>query len=195
MKLLDFTIPATPVAKGRTRSVVRRGRGGKIITTANGAPVIGNYTPETTRNFEALVKGLAAEAMGGRAPLDCPVDLVVAFYFRVPSAWPKWRKSLATDGLVHHTKKPDCSNLVKAVEDACNGIVWRDDGQVVGSTQDKAWTTGAEGIRVQVYRRAGVTCQAERADVAKALAGYSARLSTDHLPLGSRMRSRFVVSP
>lgn len=193
--LCTFIIPATPTAKGRSRSVVRRGKGGKIITTAAGAPIVGNYTPEKTRNFEALVKDLAHQAMRGGDPLDCPVDLLVEFRFRIPEAWPKWKRDLAGQGLVHHTKKPDCSNLVKAIEDACNGVLWRDDGQVVGSIQDKVWTTGAEAIVVHVYQRAGLSCQASRQQASCDLAGYQPEIRTNHLPLGRRMRTLRLVSP
>ena len=190
--LFRFTIPHVGVAKGRARSTVRRAKGGKIVTTASGAPIIGTYTPEATRNFEALVKDFAAQARRGTDLLTCPVDLLVVFHFAIPPAWPKWKRELAMRGLVHHTRKPDCSNLVKAIEDACNGVLFRDDGQVVGTIVDKAYTTGAERIEVHGLRRAGLACQDGRDQVAT-LDGYAADIRLEHLPLTTRMRYQRVV--
>lgn len=185
--LLHFSIPATPVAKGRARSTARVGANGKAFAK--------HYTPAATRDFEALVKDFAQQAMKGGDPLTCPVDMLVEFRFRIPDSWPKWKADLAAAGLVHHTKKPDCSNLVKAIEDACNGVVWKDDGQVVGAIQDKVWTTGAEAIVVHVYGRGGVSCQASRQEASCELAGYDPDLRTNHLPLGRRMRTLRLVTP
>jgi Holliday junction resolvase RusA-like endonuclease len=193
--LFHFIIPHTPVAKGRARSTVRRGKGGKPILV-NGQPIVATYTPEATRDFEALVKDFAAKAIGGAGadPLTVPVDLLVEFRFRIPPAWPKWKRDLAAAGLIHHTKKPDCSNLVKAIEDACNGVLFRDDGQVVGCVQDKVWTTGAECVVVHGYRRAGLSCQASRAD-AEELAGFDPSMRMEHLPIGRRLRTLRLVTP
>lgn len=185
--LFHFAIPATPVAKGRARTRVVKAKSGKTFAS--------HYTPAETRAFEDLVKDHAARAMGGADPLGCPVDLLVEFRFRIPDSWPAWKRELATAGLVHHTKKPDCSNLVKAIEDACNGVLWKDDGQVVGSIQDKVWTTGAEAIVVHVYQRAGASCQASRQEATCGLVGYQADVRTNHLPLGRRMRTLRLVTP
>lgn len=182
--LFHFIIPATPTAKGRARSRIVHGKGKTFAS---------HYTPAATRDFEALVKDFAAQAIGGD-PLTVPVDLLVEFRFRIPDSWPKWKRDLAAAGLVHHTKKPDCSNLVKAIEDACNGVLFRDDGQVVGCVQDKVWTTGAECIVVHVYRRAGLSCQASRAD-AEELAGFDPSMRMEHLPIGRRLRTMRLVSP
>lgn len=185
--LFHFIIPATPVAKGRARSSAR--------VAANGKAFARHYTPAATRNFEALVKDFATQAMKGGDPLTCPVDLLVEFRFSIPETWPKWKAELAAAGLVHHTKKPDCSNLVKAIEDACNGVVWKDDGQVVGAIQDKVWTTGAECIVVHGFRRAGAACQASRQEATSDLVGFDPHTRIDHLPLGRRLRTLRLVSP
>lgn len=193
-KLFQFTIPHTPVAKGRARSTVKRGRGGKPILTKDGQPIVSTYTPEKTRDFEALVRDFAQQAARGE-PLDCPVDLLVEFRFKIPSSYTKWQRDLAAEGMLHHTKKPDCSNLVKAIEDACNGVLFKDDGQVVGCVTDKVFTTGRECIVVHGYRRAGVSCTATRAEAAAFLANYtnpSVRLN--HMPLGQRMRTLRLVT-
>lgn len=190
--LFHFVIPAKPQPKGRARSRVLTGKGGKIITTTKGRPIVSTYTPEATRDFEAMVKDFARQSIGGEAadPLTVPVDLLVEFRFAIPTSWPKWKRRLAADGLLHHTKVPDCSNLVKAIEDACNGVLFKDDGQVVGCVQDKVFTTGAECIVVHGYRRAGISISATRADIPQA----GRRLTTDHLPLGRRLLTLAQVS-
>lgn len=184
--LLTFTIPATPVAKGRARSTARVGANGKAFAK--------HYTPAATRNFEAMVKDFATQAMRGAEPMTAPVDLLVEFRFRIPPSWPKWQQEMAHACLLHHTKKPDCSNLIKAIEDAMNGVVWADDGQVVGSIQDKIWTRGAECIVVHVFRRAGFSVQASRSEAMAALQGYRPDVQINHLPLGRRMRNMRPVT-
>lgn len=42
----------------------------------------------------------------------------------------------------HHTGTPDTSNLVKLVEDALNGLAWRDDAQVVRLVATKVYADG-----------------------------------------------------
>lgn len=193
-KLFQFTIPHEPVAKGRARSSVKRGRGGKPILTRDGQPIISTYTPEKTRDFEALVRDFAAQAVAGD-PLTCPVDLLVTFAFRIPASWPKWKQELAAQGLVHHTKKPDCSNLVKAIEDACNGVLFQDDGQVVGCITDKVFTTGRPCVVVYGYRRAGVASSCTRAEAVAFLASYTnPSIRMNHMPLGQRMRTLRLVT-
>lgn len=193
--LLTFTIPAAPVAKGRARSAVKRGKGGKPILTANGQPIVTTYTPEATRNFEAVVKDFGAQAMGGRDLIACPIDILVELRFRIPDSWPKWKRALAAAGLLHHTAKPDCSNLVKAVEDALNGVVFVDDGQAVAVVPDKVWTAGSPCIVVHVFRRAGVAANVTRAEAEAALAGYNPDIRVDHLPIGRRLRTLRNVAP
>ena len=44
--------------------------------------------------------------------------------------------------------KPDIDNLFKAVTDACTGIVWKDDNQIVSTKSDKFYS---EVPRVENY--------------------------------------------
>lgn len=152
-----FIIPALPIAKGRARATIRRGKGGKPILTKTGQPIIANFTPVKTRNFEALVADMAANAVGGPGTeLNTgPIDLLVEFRMPMPDSWPAWKRELAVQGLIHHTGKPDCSNLVKAIEDACNAVLFHDDSQIVGLAVDKTYTSGAPCIVVNGFQRAG----------------------------------------
>jgi crossover junction endodeoxyribonuclease RusA len=60
---------------------------------------------------------------GLESPADGPLALVATFYLPRPSSAPK--------RLVYPAKKPDCSKLIRAVEDAMTGIVYTDDARIV----------------------------------------------------------------
>lgn len=137
--LVRFTIPGDPVAKGRARSVTRRGKGG--------ASYIAHITPEKTERYEARVAVFAQQAMAGTQPEEGAVSLSVRAYFPIPASWSKKRQQAARDGLEHHTKRPDADNCAKAVLDGLNGVVWKDDSQVVTLSIEKRY---AEVPRVEV---------------------------------------------
>lgn len=124
---ISFTVPGTPVAKGRPRSFVRGGR-------------VGHFTPEKTVRYESLVAHEASFAMAGGSPVEGPVSLFVVAYFPIPSSWSQKRQKAAMEGLEHVTKKPDLDNVVKAVKDGMNGVAWRDDCQVVSLTANKEYS-------------------------------------------------------
>ena len=66
-------------------------------------------------------------------PLEGPLELSVIFRFRRPKNWPTFQL-VGVDGGQWgpwHSGKPDLDNLVKLVSDAGNGILWRDDAQIV----------------------------------------------------------------
>lgn len=126
MKALSFEIPGKPVAKGRARAF-KRGN------------LIGHYTPQKTRTHEGVVATLAMHAMRGRSPLNGPIILHVRFVLSIPKAWPRWKSEMAHRGEILPTAKPDIDNLVKAVKDGLNGVVWNDDAQVISLTTVKEY--------------------------------------------------------
>ena len=114
----EFVVPGPPVGKGRPRI-------GRVAGHAR------MFTPEKTMAYESLVRHCAALAMAGRTPVDaaCRVDMTVTM--AIPASWPKKRQQQAASGAVFPTTKPDADNVLKAVCDAINGVVWRDDVQAV----------------------------------------------------------------
>lgn len=124
--IISFQIPGQPIAKGRPR-FARRGN----FTVA--------YTPEKTVGYENLVKFAAAEAMAGAVPSEKPISLELLLELQIPMSWSKAKQERAKSGAVRATKKPDADNVLKAIKDACNGIVWRDDAQVVDITIKKLY--------------------------------------------------------
>ena len=114
MVVITFTVPGNPVAKGRARAFIRGGH-------------VGHYTPEKTANYENLVKLVAVDGMKGKQMIVGPAGVVIDLFFQIPASWSKKKKAAALNGEVRPTVKPDCSNVLKSIEDALNGIVWADD--------------------------------------------------------------------
>lgn len=116
---IKITVPGPPIGKGRHRSAYSRDGSGNLKFHA--------YTPSKTRVYDRLVRDEAALAMNGRKPFDCAVMLSLLAYFPIPKSWPKAKREAA----LHHTSKPDADNVLKAIADALNGIVYRDDALAV----------------------------------------------------------------
>lgn len=115
--MIAFTIPGQPQGKGRPRV-------GKIAGRAR------MFTPEKTVNYEGMVKVVAHQAMAGRPLMDGAVRVDLAIDCQVPASWSPRKQAQALSGAVRPTTKPDVDNTVKAVLDAMNGVVWKDDVQV-----------------------------------------------------------------
>lgn len=111
-------IEGEPTGKGRPRAF-RAGAGVRM------------FTPEKTRSYEQAIQAEARKAMEGREVLTGPVELRLNLVCGVPASWSKKKRAQALAGEIIPTKKPDSSNVLKAVEDAFNGIVWVDDVQAV----------------------------------------------------------------
>lgn len=100
--MISFVVPGPPVPKGRPRT----GKG-RI------------YTDPKTRAAEEAIALLARSAT--RTPLEGAVSLSLTFVLERP---PSTKRA-------DPTVRPDVDNYAKTVMDACNGIVWADDAQVV----------------------------------------------------------------
>jgi len=128
LRRVVFAIPGQPVAKGRPKFA----RQGSFVRA---------YTPEKTATYENLVKLFATQAMSGRPPIEGPVELWLDINLQIPTSWSKKRQRDAAAGLVAATKKPDADNVLKAVKDGMNGIVWLDDAQAVKYRISKRYST------------------------------------------------------
>ena len=122
--------------QGRARSVVRNGR-------------VAHYTPDNTVRYENLVKLAAQQAMGGSAPIEVACALVVREYFAIPASWSLKKQRAAALGEIWKTTKPDIDNVIKAVKDGCNKVVWRDDSQVTDLVSCKRYGTPRVEVEVR----------------------------------------------
>ena len=140
MRKIEFFVPGAPVGKGRPRAA-RRGAG------------VVMFTPGKTADYEALVAATAAAALACDALahqlLDGPLEAVLEMRFPAPASWSKAKRARALAGAEWHTSKPDADNVAKAILDACNGVVFRDDAQVVVLVATKAFSD-EPGVRVVI---------------------------------------------
>lgn len=132
MAFFEMTLDGIPVAKARPR--FRR----------NGSC----YTEHRTASYETRVRQSAALLHKGE-PTKAPVSLFLVFRMPVPTSYPKKLKETLLTTSWHHAKRPDLTNLEKAVEDAINGIVWKDDGQVSVKITRKIYSA-TPGVTIQV---------------------------------------------
>jgi len=126
--MVTFKVDANPVGKQRARYAKR----GNFVQT---------YTPDKTRNYESLIKEAAIEAMGSSEPLETPVNLYLYIRAPIPKSLPKKRIEACLNGLEKPIKKPDASNVLKSVEDAMNGVVYKDDSQIVNIHVSKVYSS------------------------------------------------------
>lgn len=111
--MISFTVPGQPQGKGRARF-------------GNGR----TYTPAKTVAYEGLIAFAASEAMRHHQLIEGPVYVTVTATFDIPKSWSKKKRMEASSGLLWHTGKPDGDNVLKALGDGLNGVVWKDDSQV-----------------------------------------------------------------
>lgn len=120
-----FSVYGEVVPKGRPR-FTRQGR---------------TYTPKKTHDYESEVASMAKSAMGSSDPLETPVAVYVYVNMPVPQSYSKKRTEACLSGSIRPTKKPDLDNAIKSVLDGMNGIVYKDDSQIVSLHATKRYDT------------------------------------------------------
>lgn len=142
LKPVSFLVPGEPVGKGRPR----------VSTIAGHARM---YTPAKTANYEGLIATSGSNAMAGRELLQGPVMVEIRVNLSVPKSWSKKKQAAALAGDVMPTKKPDFDNVLKAICDGLNGVVWKDDVQVVDVFARKRFGD-TPGVQVRIVPLEGV---------------------------------------
>jgi len=135
--------PCEPRGKGRPR--------GRIVKPKNGPAFISFYTDSDTENYEKALAWRARAAMRGKPPETGPVAIRVFAMMPIAKSWPNREKDAALAGTKFHMGTPDTDNILKAVLDAFNGIVFADDKQVVRHYCHKEYGENP-GIIAECYR-------------------------------------------
>ena len=131
--MISFEIPGEPVPQGRPR-VTRTG-----VT----------YYDAKTKAYRELVKQCATIAQAGRVTLLGPLAMIVDCEFSVPESWSKYKRQAALHGQ-WYTGRKDVDNVIKAVSDSCNGIIYVDDSQIVVVVGTKSYSLEPK-TKVNIY--------------------------------------------
>lgn len=135
--MIEFFVPGKPVPMARPR-VTRTGHA---------------YTPKNCADYKSLVAAFARDVMRGKELYDGEVWVEIGFFFPMPKSWSKKKQNkMFGEGI---TSRPDMDNLYKAVTDAMNGIVYRDDAQITFSLMRKRYTDSRDsgGVLISVGRK------------------------------------------
>lgn len=117
MGQVKFTIYGEPKAKGRPRFVRATGHA---------------ITPKDTVEYENLVRlEYLHQCKGHRFPDGTQLEMQVTAYYSIPKSASKRKRDMMLNHDLRPTKKPDSSNVLKAIEDALNTIAYKDDAQIV----------------------------------------------------------------
>lgn len=122
-KSFSFIVPGEVRGQGRPRTAIRGGYASIYDS------------PEDKAN-KHNIQLYAAEAMTSAEHgnlISSPktgISVEILCYVKVPETMSKKRKEMAYRGEIRPLRKPDLDNVMKAVLDACNGVVWRDDKEV-----------------------------------------------------------------
>jgi len=133
---LTFSMQGLPRGQGRPRATARGG-----FATV--------YKDPKSRAYEKSVGAVAALAMGSRTPFAGPLSVSLRFRMPIPKSETKRVREAMAAGEIAPTTKPDLSNLVKAIEDGMNAVVYVDDVQIVRSFTTKIYSE-KPGVDVQV---------------------------------------------
>jgi Holliday junction resolvase RusA-like endonuclease len=152
--VIEFTVYGKPQPRGSKAAVPIPKRGGGWVTAPNGRPITAaKDTNPRSADWMASVRAIAAEHYSGDL-LTGPVHLSVRFYLARPKCHfgtGKNAQVLKSSAPPEHIQKPDLDKLLRCVQDALKGVVWRDDCQVVCYFDTrKFWTTSQERAVFQI---------------------------------------------
>ena len=135
---VEFFVPMPkPVGKARARVTSR-----------------GTFTPAATKAAERKVQAYAKGALrflGLDRPLEGQLMASIDLNYPIPASWSQKRRLDALSGSTRPTVRPDADNAAKLVLDACNGLIYRDDAQIVSLRVEKWYVHDHDaGVRVVI---------------------------------------------
>lgn len=133
---LTFEVRGVCQTQGSMRAFVPRGWGRAVVTHNN----------PKTREWRQLV-ALEARRVAPASPWTGPLVMVVTFRLQRPKAH-YGKCGVKSSAPIYPTGKPDTSKLLRALEDALTGVIYRDDCQLVQISVRKEY--GPAGALVHV---------------------------------------------
>lgn len=124
MTAITFTVYGEPQAQGRPRGAIQNGR-------------VRMYDPTDSKNYKQYVSLIASQHRPIEL-IESAVSLTVKVYRPIPKL-SKVKHQQAVEGTLRPKSKPDLSNYIKGVEDALEGILLKNDSQVVDYGDSGKW--------------------------------------------------------
>lgn len=143
--VVRFKVAGAAAPQGSKVAFNMKNKAGQVV----GRPVM-KETSKRIAQFRTDVAEMASHAMADHPPIPAPVLLDVTFVFLRPKSHYLMggglnKTGLATPAPVGH-QLGDLSKLVRAIEDAMTGTVFRDDCEITTTTSRKRW-----GIHAATY--------------------------------------------
>ena len=107
------------------------------------------YDPAKCRDYKTNIRHLAAKCYKGKL-LEKAIEVKILVYRHAPKSLNKTKMAMALEGALRPTTKPDIENLSKGILDALNGIIWRDDAQIVRLEVEK-WYSDSPRAEVLIW--------------------------------------------
>src|SRR5262245_11285271 len=149
--MIEFFVPGAPVAAGSKRAFPIMGKDKRLHVAVSDASGARGKNWRGQISHAALAARRAADRDLAVAVELHPLRVALWFYVQRPRSH-TGKRGLLPSAPTHPTTRPDVLKLARAVEDACTGILWRDDAQMVDELLHKVYADGdlAIGVRVQV---------------------------------------------
>jgi crossover junction endodeoxyribonuclease RusA len=133
MMHFSFFVPGIPATAGSKNGFYNKKIGRVIMAPAN----------KKQKPWMSHVQACALEVYNG-PPIDGPIKLSIVFIMPRPKGHfgtGKYSSRVKENAPFYPTSKPDATKMLRAVEDALTGVVWKDDSQVVHIDVCKLYTS------------------------------------------------------
>ncbi|GGJ86148.1 hypothetical protein GCM10007063_05810 [Lentibacillus kapialis] len=123
---IKINIPGDPIAQARPRAV-KMGKGIRM------------YDPKPSADYKKYVATIAKQHAPNK-PIESALGVKLKIYRQIPKSTTKKRRQAMNDGIERPIVKADIDNYSKAILDSLNGIIYKDDSQVVGLWAEKYYS-------------------------------------------------------
>jgi len=103
--------------------------------------------PPPIKEYRKAIQGAVQAVVGAFPVMECPVELHLVFVFPRPASKTWKTKPMPREP---YAGSNDFDNCAKAVADALNGVLWRDDRQVWKASQELVIAAGDEESHTEI---------------------------------------------
>lgn len=121
----------------------------RVIKTKDGRVFSHTYEDAKSRDFKSVLHLLAQEQMGQQELFEGALSLELCVSKPIPKSMTKRDRKLVEEGRLLPTTKPDVDNILKAVMDAMNKVVYKDDSQIAVVSVSKQYAE-KEGVDIRI---------------------------------------------